>query len=457
MGILKRILGKKESSKKVAVIGLDGAPFSLLEKLAADGTMPNLQRLLGEGTMKAMDAPLPEVSSVSWATFFTGRNPGRHGIFGFSDLRAGSYKVYFPNLTNVQGDAIWDVVGRAGLRSVVLNVPSTYPARPLQGVLCSGFVALDLRKATYPESAYRYLDRIGYRIDADTRLPRESKPRFLQDLRETLALREKAILHFFDNETWDLFIGVITATDRLMHFFFGSYAEEGAEFQEDFLEIYRTSDRILGAIHDRVKDRDDVTLMLMSDHGFALLEKQVYLNHWLEAEGYLTFENDSPKSLDDISTSARAFALDPSRIYIHRKGRFPKGSVESEEAARDLRDEIAERIRGLEIGGKPVIQGAFPAEEIYSGPLVRSGPDLVLVPHRGFDLKGAIGKGVLENREIFTGMHTHDDAVFYIRGKEIEDGKPRVMDLAPTVLALMGIDVPGDMDGRALVKEVARR
>lgn len=455
MGLLKKFLAGRGPAKKVVVIGLDGAPFSLLEKLSRDGTMPNLGRLRSEGSMVAMDAPLPEVSSVSWATFFTGRNPGRHGIFGFSDLHPSSYKMIFPNLSHVQGDAIWDIVGKARKRSVVLNVPCTYPARPLEGVLCSGFVALDLRMATYPESAFRYLEGMGYRIDADTRLPRQSRRRFMEDIKETLALREKAMLHFFDEEEWDLFIGVITATDRLQHFFYGDYVEEGAEFHDDFLGIYGEADRILGEIHRRVMGREDVTLLLMSDHGFTLLKKQVYLNHWLQEEGYLSFEKSPPDSIGDISAESRAFALDPSRIYVHTKGRYPKGSVDPGGEARRVREEIAERIVGLEVEGERVLQKICRREEIYSGPLLDCAPDLVAVSRPGFDLKGALAKGVLANREIFTGMHTPDDAVLYIQGREIEGEKPRVVDLAPTILNLLGLKVPGEMDGRVLCKEEA--
>ena len=451
MGWLEKILPGRGPSRRVVVIGLDGAPFSLLEKLAAEGTLPNLRRLTSEGSMRAMDAPIPEISSVSWTTFFTGKNPGRHGIFGFLELEPSSYNVYFPNLGHVRGEPLWDILGKTGKRSVVLNVPSTYPARPMKGVLCSGFVALDLRKATYPDSAYRTLQGMGYRIDADTRLPRKSRARFLEDLRETLALRKKAILHFFDREEWDFFLGVITATDRLQHFFFGDYADPGAEFHQAFLDLYREADELLGEIHRRVEGMDDTTLILMSDHGFGPLEKQVYLNHWLEEEGYLSFRKTPPESIGDISPDARAFALDPSRIYIHERGRFPRGEVEPGEAARSLREEIREKIAGLQVEGKPVVRRVCRREEIYEGPEIAAAPDLVVLSREGFDLKGALGKGVLADRGLFTGMHTQTDAFLYVRGFEISGEKPRVVDVGPTILALMGADVPEDMDGRVLV------
>ena len=129
--------------------------------------------------------------------------------------------------------------------------------------------------------------------------------------------------------------------------------------------------------------------------------------------------------------------------------------MEPGEPARKLREEIAERLSGLELEGRPVLRRVWRREEIYSGPRASSAPDLVLASEPGFDLKGALAKGVLADRDIFSGMHTPDDAVFYLRGKPLITEKPRVMDLSPTILALMGLEVPAEMDGRVLLSEIA--
>ena len=105
---------------------------------------------MGRGTLLQMDTSIPDISSVAWTSFMTGSNPGRHGIYGFLDLQPNSYKIYFPNSRHIQSKTLWDVAGGAGRRSVVINVPSTYPAQPLNGVLISGFVAININKATYP-------------------------------------------------------------------------------------------------------------------------------------------------------------------------------------------------------------------------------------------------------------------------------------------------------------------
>lgn len=164
-------LKKKSKQNKVIVIGIDGVPCSLLKRFIQQGLMPNLASLVKKGTLADMTASIPEVSSTSWTTFMTGVNPGRHGIYGFMELEKGTYEWRFPNSTDIKSQTLWELAARYNKKSIVLNVPSTYPAKALNGILTAGFVALDLKKATYPESAYGYLKSIGYRMDVDTKGP----------------------------------------------------------------------------------------------------------------------------------------------------------------------------------------------------------------------------------------------------------------------------------------------
>src|SRR5687767_9752547 len=112
MGLFDRFRSKA-SAPRAILIGLDGTPHSLLRKLADDGTMPNVRRLIGEGTLKSMTTTIPEISSVAWSSFMTGVNPGKHGVYGFVDLQPHSYKAYFPNSKHVKAEALWDILGRS--------------------------------------------------------------------------------------------------------------------------------------------------------------------------------------------------------------------------------------------------------------------------------------------------------------------------------------------------------
>ena len=134
---------------RVFVLGLDGTPGSYLRAETTAGRLPNLAALFADGGPVPLRSSLPSVSSTAWTTFFTGRDPGGHGVFGFMDWAA-SHDLWFPNLEHVTVPTLWDVLGSAGRRSVILNVPGTYPARPLDGVLVSGFVAPRIERAVHP-------------------------------------------------------------------------------------------------------------------------------------------------------------------------------------------------------------------------------------------------------------------------------------------------------------------
>jgi len=411
MALFKKKL--KDNRSRVCVIGLDGVPHTLLLELARTGVMPFMSQLIGSGHLHRLKASLPEISAVSWTDFMTGRDSGTHGIFGFTDFKAGSYTLRFPNFRDLQTETFWDLLGRMGKSCIIINQPSTYPVRPINGVLISGFVALDLARGVYPSSILAPLERMGYRIDIDTLRAREDLDFLWQELEVTLAGRKKAFQYFWPQE-WDYFEFVITGTDRLHHFLWNAFQEEDHPHHHRFVDYYREIDETLKTIVSSFRELTggDDGLYLLSDHGFCGIEQEFYLNAWLEREGYLKFASATPQGLEDIAPGSLAFALDPGRIYLNAQGRFPRGAV-SEAEREPLKKEIAEKLGRLEFEGKRVIRQIFDASEVYTGPLVSRGPDLLIVSKAGFDLKGSVKKKEVFGRTSLQGMHTWDDAFFW--------------------------------------------
>lgn len=453
MGFFDRFKSKPgdasaDTPRRAVMIGLDGTPCSLLRRLAADGTMPNVAKILGTGSLRTMTTTIPEISSVAWSSFMTGTNPGKHGVYGFLDLKPSSYKIYFPNATHVKGDTLWDVLNKHGRRAVVVNVPSTYPAREINGVLISGFVAIQLERATYPPSLIPRLKEVGYQIDVDARKKKESDEALMADVFHTLERREIILLELFRQEAWDLFIGVITETDRLQHFFWEAIEDPNHAFHGRFREFYGRVDATIGRLADAAGPND--RLFMMSDHGFAPLNQQVYLNTWLARNGYLKWSKPVPESLEDIAAGTTAFAMDPARIYINLKGRYPLGHVDPADYGL-VREGLARELATIEVDGVRIVDQVLTKEEIFTGPLLDAAPDLCLLPVKGYDLKGAVNKTVLHDRDVFTGMHTQDDALFWIGGSTNESGAATIYDVAPTILAALGIEKPEVMDGKSLL------
>ncbi|GAF73177.1 unnamed protein product, partial [marine sediment metagenome] len=239
--------------------------------------------------------------------------------------------------------------------------------------------------------------------------------------------------NLFWKEDWDYFEFVITGTDRLHHFQWDAYEDESHVHHQNFLDYYSQIDRVIDEIVTsfRKLTDNDKGLYLLSDHGFAKIEQEVYLNAWLEGQGYLKFKNPSPESLAEISPSSRAFVMEPNRIYLNLKEKFPEGCVEPSEK-KALKEEISKKLERLEYKGKKVVRCVFDAEEIYSGPYLAEGPDLIVLSERGFDMKGSVKKKEIFGRSKLQGMHTWDDAFFLSKKEQGQDLS--ISDLAKIIL-----------------------
>jgi predicted AlkP superfamily phosphohydrolase/phosphomutase len=408
---------KSKVKPRTVIIGLDGVPFSLVNDLIKKGTFGHMAGLSQEGYFGRMEVTIPEISSVSWSSFMTGTQCGRHGIFGFMDLRPGSYDLFFPNFLNLQVPTIWDDLGRVQKRSVVINLPSTYPAREIPGVLIAGFVAIDLNKAVFPATLIPVLKDLDYRIDIDTTKARQDHEYLVADLHRTLDTREKTLGHLWTQEDWDVLMVVVTGTDRVNHYLWNAYEDEEHPYHSAFLDYYQAVDRFVDRIFQRyqdlaVPDEGRHRFFILSDHGFTGIRSEVYLNRWLQENGFLRFNRKSPRSYDDIGEGTKALALDPSRLYIHRKGRYPRGEVDITDAPAVM-DDIRRGLLEMTMDGNPVMRAVFSKEEIYDGPLMDRAPDLICLSHHGFDLKGSIKRERVFDTTDLTGMHTQDDAFFY--------------------------------------------
>lgn len=427
MSLLKSLFKKRE--KRVVIIGLDGVPHSLLKKLVDKGICPNIKNLLKNHNLYKMDASIPEISSVSWASFMTGKNPAKHGIYGFADLKPNSYSIYFPNYLSLKEKTIWDILGDEGKKTTVLNLPGTYPAREHNGILVSGFVAIDINKAIHPKDILELLKKHDYKIDVDTSKATD-KEFFYKDLFATFNKREKVFLELW-KEKCNLFIAVITDTDRLQHFEWDAIEDENHKNHSRAMEFYGKVDEFVGKILDKLQDSDE--LIMMSDHGFTSIEQEVYLNRILFENGFLKWEEEVPSNFSKIDKGTLAFALDPSRIYIHKKGKYPKGKVEEKDFDR-IKEDLKDIFLNLNYNGENVIRSFFTKEEIYNGAYIDNAPDFVLISNYGFDLKGNIKSQDIFKRTHFSGMHTQDDA-FLITKENFKEKKPHIENIAQIILS----------------------
>jgi predicted AlkP superfamily phosphohydrolase/phosphomutase len=411
---------------KTVIIGLDGVPFGMIKEFAEAGIMPNTCELISQGVFKKMHSSIPEVSSVAWSSMITGKNPGQHGIFGFMDLHANSYRMKFPNFSDLKAPPFWDMWEG---KSVIINVPATYPVREMNGVLISGFVSIDFEKSVYPKLLITPLKELDYRLDVDSQKAHSSMDLFLSDLDKTLDARIEAYRYLWETQDWQTFMLVFTGTDRLMHFLWDAYEDKDHKYHNFFLEHFRKIDRAIGEINGRIADDD--LLIIHSDHGFERLEKDIYISYLLTEEGFLRFKQGENIALDKICYGTKAFVLDPARIYLNLKGKYPCGTVDPTDSE-DISCKLEDLFHSLEIDGKKVVRDVYRKEQIYSGPYLENAPDLVLVGAEGFNLKANTKAERLAGKAIFCGKHTQDTAFLIVKGlsdKSIVPDVPAVSDV----------------------------
>jgi predicted AlkP superfamily phosphohydrolase/phosphomutase len=447
MGLFDRLRG--DESSRVAFIGIDGVPYSLVRD--EPETFPNLHDVLEAGGGGAIDSIVPPESSACWPSLTTGVNPGETGVYGFQDREVGSYETYVPMGRDVQATRIWDRVTDAGRDATVLNVPVTFPPQRNVQRMVSGFLSPDVDKASHPDALGDYLDSIGYRIDVNAKLGHDDdKSEFIEDAHETIDARQEAFKHYVAEDDWDLFFGVFMTTDRVNHFLFKDYEQDG-EYKQEFLEFYEKVDSYIGELRDMLAD--DVTLVVASDHGFTSEDYEVHLNQWLADEGWLSFEDDDHDSLEDIADDTKAYSFIPGRFYVNLEDREPRGSVPDSEYAA-VRDELAEKLRSLEgPEGRAVVDRVVTKADAFDGDHDEIAPDLVAIPNHGFDLKA----GFSGSEDVFSvgprnGMHSFENATLIADDDISVPADTDLYDITPTLLDLLEVEFDGrEFDGESLV------
>ncbi len=436
---------KKDSraAQRCFVLGLDGLGMGLLERLLAQGAMPVLSELMRRASVSKMRSVIPTVSSVAWASYATGVNPGMHNLFGFVDREPNPFRIFIPNATHLRHETLWEALSRSGKRVAVLNVPVSFPPKPVNGVMVGCFLSPSLDKAVYPASLLPTLKEMGYGLDVDAWKARQDLGGFLDELEQILESRFEVSFWLMEQEPWDFFQLHVMETDRINHFLLGLWEDGQEPWCGRFKSFYSRLDSWLGRLLEKLQgemEKGQLTLILMSDHGFCRLESEFQVNHWLEKQGYLFFEDSAGRKLHQFLGRSRAYSLIPGRIFINLKGREDRGSVSPGAEYQDLRKELAEALLQVRDpwSNKPMVRRVHLREEIYRGPFLDRAPDLILEPEDGFDPKANTDSSSLTSKGHISGMHTLEDAFLLRFPGELPKRDFRIQDVAPGIMSLLG-------------------
>jgi len=488
--------------RKAMVIGLDGFEPSLARQWMAEGRLPNLAALARRGSFMPCRSTIPHATFPAWTTCVTGVNPGRHGITDFTTLREGAYGIRFLNAADRRAPALWNIVTSAGGRVGVLGVPATYPPEPVNGFLVAGFdspVTQSVDQSfVYPTAFYPRVRDWRFADFQETNIGPGWHFRALPKLLEGIATKERIALDLLHTESPAFFMLVFGESDTVSPHFWLFHDRDSPRHRpghEDAIRrVYKRLDEAVGRLRDAA--HDDTFLIVVSDHGFGGAGTGVvHLNNWLAAHGYLAFDETAPGGsvlkhvamaavpdawkgplfrklrgmaqraesasrfggIDWAQTRAYSEELNyyPS-IRINLKGREPGGTVEPA----DYNPLMAELCAKLETW--ECVDRAYPRSAVYDGPATARAPDIILdlameggYSHSCLRARGGSFFRRIRPEEALGGKEhgmngNHRPYGVCFTSEPVAANACSLYDIAPTVLAAMGVTAP-PMEGRSLI------
>ncbi|MFW9882543.1 MAG: alkaline phosphatase family protein, partial [Candidatus Thorarchaeota archaeon] len=452
--------------KKLVIIGLDCAsPKTLFEDFLDD--CPNIKKMITYGVHGKLRTCHPPITIPAWMVMSTGKKAGTLGLYGFRHRKGNSYDDFWiASSYNIKEPKVWEIIGNKGLKSCILGVPPTYPVEPLNGYLVSGFITPDISSTfTYPpELKHEIIENIGkYIFDANFRI--EDKNILLEEIYEMTKVQLKTVKYLLKNKDWDYFKFVIIGLDRFHHAFWKYYDknhhkyEPKNKFEGEMRKYYQYLDKEIGEILDLV-DKNTI-IMVVSDHGAKAMKGLVCVNMALENLGLLKFKS-KPKprtrladaDVDWNNTYAWGWGGYYARIFLNIEGREPQGIIKKADYEK-VRDQIIEKLKSIkDINGNPMNTKIYKPEELFE--VIRGDPPDLIVYFDDLNWRsaGTVGYDSLYLDENDTGPDdaVHDWFGVYIiydpkRNLGRNLGIKNILDIAPTSLKILDVEIPKDMEG----------
>lgn len=475
-------LTHKSRERKVMVIGLDcAAPELVFDKYKDE--LPTLRQLYSNSIYGDLETCIPAITIPAWSCMMSSKDPGTLGIYGFRNRSDYTYDNMFVATGNyVKEKRVWDFLSDAGKQVALVGVPQTFPVKPLNGTIITDFLTPTLESGfTFPAELSEKILSLAPRYQVDVKNFRTpDKDWLLRQIWDMTEMRFAALNYLMEKQPWDFFMWVEMGVDRIHH---GMWSfmdpghrryQPGNKYENAIKDYYKLIDDQLARMLEKI---DDNTIVLVaSDHGGQKMDGGICINEWLWRNGYLVLAEDPPQDafgpdgrriltpfakleVDWSKTRAWGDGGYYGRIFLNVEGREPQGIVKREDYER-LRDELVEQLQALPgPDGNSIGTVIYKPQDIYHR--VRGvAPDLIAYwGNLSWRSVGSFGHGGYYTLENDTGPddanHAHNGLFILYDpqssgGGQVVEGK-QLMDVAPTLLELMGMPVPADMQGKRLI------
>lgn len=503
--------GHPSSTDRVLVIGLDGATWDLLTPLAEAGVLPNLAALMRRSALARLLSTQPFITPVAWTSFQTGNDIAAHGIFDYRYWDHQQGQLCLNHAGQIGTTTLFDAVAAAGRTVVSINLPMTHPPRQAEPHIILGGLdspSVEQVLAANPRFAAK-MQAAG--IPYDLSAVWKHKPRTFEELkagvdRTAEVFRNHAATALLADETtdWGLMVVQFQALDAFQHRCWhllvpGAQAE--AAWIAEATRAMHALDDACGQLLE-LADRRQAAVVALSDHGFGTFEGKISVPRVLERQGLLVpasgtqqiawLANRLTSKLSrwwwkrrhpgqrsaSLALSARGrVPLDWRRtravtlhgdlaamVYLNRPERFGAGPLRTAAQIRQAGLEVCAALKAARHPqfDSPLFTDVYQVEDRFDcDPLERCWPDVVAIPADGWHTRSKwdVADVVVLPDDDLTGTHRREgvlmiDAPGVPRGEHLEAG---LWDVAPTILRVLGLNVPPSMTGKSLLPELPPR
>lgn len=470
------------------ILGLDGASWKLLEPWIKEGQLPNIEALREQGSWATNRSCLPPVTFPNWKCYSSGKNPGKFGVYWFERIDIENERIEIPNRTDFKTTELWDYLNDAGLSAGVVNMPTMFPPREIDGcIVCGGPDAVDGEYRsieggyTYPTAIEEELkNRFAYRVHPEPLLSSNAeRGAEVEEILELLDKRLEVATTLAEEQNLDVIHVTLFYLNVLQHFFWNDKPTQRA---------WELIDEWVG----KMSEYEDTNLVLMSDHGCGPTHTEFYINEWLSENGYLTEQ----RTIEDYLTAVgltRENALNmakqlgivglleqlvPEKIQQlvpqsagAKRGRkldkvvlnetkavasgqgpvYLNPSFDVDTVANSLIDELQ---KITDSTGQPLFEAVHRASDVYNGPFIRRGPEIVIEQAPGVHINDGLGGGkIMTDPDRWAAENTRS-GIFVASGPDFDPqghfAEISIIDIMPTILASQNVPIPTDIDGEIL-------
>ena len=496
---------------KTVLIGIDGATLDLALPWIKEGKLPAFAKIKNKGVHGKLRSTTPYYSAPAWVSMVTGVQPGKHGIYDF--FRTDTPNKNIVNSRYRKAPAIWKMLSNTGKRSIIVNVPGSYPPEKINGVMITGLLTpspdsnytypKELKKALVPGKIGSYvLEQVAVDDIPKNLTARYAPGKLANQINEMTISHGEVTMNLMKMDDWDFTMVVFRGTDDAQHLLWNK--------KDLILSCYQQADEYIGKM---MTEYPDANFILVSDHGFGQPKKYFYVNNALYNQGYLqttsnpshnmntliallfdrfsrlifhliplqkivrsdigrklVLSGSSQSGIDYSKTKAMYHSVCSRGIRINLKGKYKHGIVDPKDYNL-LRDELITFLKNVKDpdSNKPIVKNIYTKEEVYGDNAVNDPLDLIfdleeeysaqelLQPPEGIKEIFQSSKkslSTLSKPGFYDWMGDHrQNGILFMYGKNIVQNKQvnaSIVDIVPTILAMMNVPLSPDFDGKVI-------